>query len=166
VAAGILFRSWDSEERLSEAVETVEHVEPYQRGLFYKRELPCLLKVLGHFENRFHTVIIDGYVWLDADHRPGLGYHLYAAMERPISVVGVAKNPFRGSPHAERVLRGRSKRPLYVTSVGLDVRSAAKNIAAMRGYNRIPTMLKRVDRLCRDSASLMQDSSGIGCKIG
>ena len=39
-------------------------------------------------------MIIDGYVWLDAHHRPGLGAILHEALTRRVPVVGVAKTMF------------------------------------------------------------------------
>jgi deoxyribonuclease V len=40
---------------------------------------------------------------------------------------------------------------LYVTAVGIDPRAAASNVRGMHGKHRLPTMIKRVDRLCRDA---------------
>jgi deoxyribonuclease V len=65
-------------------------------------------------------------------------------------VVGVAKRPFRGAPALE-VLRGASARPLYVTAIGIDAAHAADGVRRMHGAHRIPTLLTRVDRLCRDT---------------
>jgi deoxyribonuclease V len=48
-------------------------------------------------------------------------------------------------------LRGDSSRPLYVTALGVDVETAAEDVRRMHGRFRLPTMLKRADRLCRDS---------------
>jgi len=49
------------------------------------------------------------------------------------------------------VLRGDSRRPLYVTAAGLDPAAAALHVRSMHGPFRIPTLLKRVDQLCRTS---------------
>ena len=63
-------------------------------------------------------------------------------------VVGVAKQAFADGV-AKPVLRGASKQPLWVTAVGTDVNSACERVRAMHGEHRIPTLLRRVDALCR-----------------
>jgi deoxyribonuclease V len=148
---GVLFRDWDSERPLLEFREIVRHVERYEPGSFYRRELPCLLMLLEQVKGRFEMVVIDGYVGLGKEERPGLGAHLFSALGETIPVIGVAKTPFRGATHARTVMRGRSRRPLYITSAGIDIEEAGRNIQAMHGPHRIPTLLKRVDRLCRES---------------
>ena len=40
------------------------------------------------------------------------------------------------------ILRGRSRCPLYVTAVGMDLAEAAGHIQAMHGPYWIPTLLK------------------------
>lgn len=95
------------------------------------------------------VVVIDGYVWL-ATRRPGLGAHLFDALGRSTIVVGVAKTSFHDNDAAIEVARA-STRPLYITAEGVDVRQAADDVRRMHGAHRIPTMLKRVDRLARES---------------
>jgi deoxyribonuclease V len=149
VAGAVLFSDWTAARPESELREFIERVEPYESGSFYKRELPCLLKLLKPLKDLVDTVIVDGYVWLGPENRPGLGAHLFAALDGEVSVIGVAKNPFRGATNSQLVLRGRSMRPLYVTAAGMDVIVAARNVQEMHGPHRIPTLLKRVDELCR-----------------
>jgi deoxyribonuclease V len=49
------------------------------------------------------------------------------------------------------VVRGtEAKRPLYVTAAGVGVDQAAAWVRSMHGPHRLPTLLKRVDRLCRE----------------
>ncbi len=150
-AGGVLFTHCISERPAREVREFIEQVEPYEPGSFYKRELPCLLKLLEPVKDRIETIIVDGYVWLGPQNRPGLGAHLYESLGKQVPVIGVAKSMFRGSTNAEAVLRGRSRRPLYVTAAGMGPVIAAKNIHGMRGPHRIPTLLKRVDQLCRSA---------------
>ena len=95
-----------------------------------------------------HAVLVDGFVWL-GEGRPGLGARLYEAIGGAYPVVGVAKNPFRGAP-AAAITRGGSARPLYITAVGLATSDAAARVESRHGPHRIPTLLKAVDRLCRD----------------
>ena len=145
----MLFEEWTSEQPVEELREFIENVAPYKPGSFFRRELPCLLKLLDRVLGRFDLVIIDGHVWLGAENRPGLGAHLYRALDGQVPVIGVAKSQFKGATNARPVLRGRSLRPLYVTAVGIDPVAAATNIKRMHGTYRIPTLLKRVDELCR-----------------
>ncbi len=150
VAACVLFQDW---EEATEAGHLVEHgpaAEPYEPGQFYRREMPHLLKVLAAVHEPLEAVIIDGYVWLGPD-KPGLGAHLYEALGRRLPVIGVAKTAFHSSRVAVPVLRGQSRRPLFVTAVGLDAHHAAECVRRMYGPSRLPTLLSRVDRLCRDS---------------
>ena len=67
-----------------------------------------------------------------------------------IPVIGVAKTKFNEATHAVPVLRGPSHRPLYVTAVGIKVAIAAEHVESMHGRYRIPTLLKKVDVLCRN----------------
>ena len=60
---------------------------------------PCILDVLRPIP-RPDIVIIDGYVWLDQKGTPGLGAHLWSALDQQVAVVGVAKSPRRGDPSA------------------------------------------------------------------
>lgn len=121
--------------------------EAYVPGEFYRRELPGTIEAV-HAAPDVAVVVIDGYVWLGGE-RPGLGARLHDAVRLP--VVGVAKTPFRDNDRAVEVLRGGSSKPLYVTAVGMDLAAAAANVARMHGPHRLPTMLKRVDRLARDA---------------
>jgi deoxyribonuclease V len=95
-------------------------------------------------------IVIDGYVWLDENRRPGFGAYLHEAMGERIPVVGVAKTRFATDDQAIEVRRGASDRPLYVTAAGIDPELAADAILEMHGAFRIPTLLKRVDSLSRD----------------
>ena len=91
--------------------------------------------------------MVDGYVDLDPDGRPGLGAHVHA--EFGVPVIGVAKTAFESATHAAQVLRGQSARPLYVTAAGMTAADAADLVAQMAGRFRMPDALKRVDRLAR-----------------
>ena len=97
------------------------------------------------------TVIIDGYVWLGADLRPGLGAHLYAALHDAMPVIGIAKTRFHETPPNTEVFRGLSSRPLFVTAVGIEADAARNAIRSMHGPHRKPTMLSLVDRACREA---------------
>lgn len=150
--AGVMFRDWADEEPASTQVVESTEVADYEPGSFYKRELPLILELLETVTPHPSIVVIDGYVHLDGEGRKGLGAHLFDALGGGVPVVGVAKSTFEGSPHAVAVHRGGSVRALYVTAAGLDPEEAAERVRSMSGSHRHPTLLKLVDRLCRDGA--------------
>lgn len=150
VTAVIGVEDWSDAVPAFEAVVRAPHAPlPYEPGAFYRRELPGLLAALSRLPP-IDVAVIDGYVWL-ARGRPGLGAHLHRAGGGAYAVVGVAKTPFRDNDCAVELLRGGSTRPLYVTAEGMDARAAAACVARMDGPHRLPTLLKRVDRLARDA---------------
>jgi deoxyribonuclease V len=119
---------------------------PYRSGEFYLRELPPLRAVLDG-EAGLALIVIDGYVDLDPQGRPGLGAYVHAEFGAP--VIGVAKTRFATATHAAQVRRGRSARPLYITAAGLTIADAARMVSEMAGPFRIPDALRGVDRLAR-----------------
>lgn len=149
VAACVEFEAWTDAVAIAEHVRLIPEVEAYVSGQFYKRELPCALAVLGDLAKPPALVIIDGYVQLDDQGQPGFGVYLWQALGEGTPVIGVAKNRFRRNPAAIELLRGGSSRPLFVTAVGMDVGDAAERVSEMHGEHRLPTLLKRVDQLCR-----------------
>jgi deoxyribonuclease V len=150
--ACVLFRDFADACAASAHVTHTADVAPYEPGAFYKRELPCLLAALAAAPDAPAIVVVDGYVWLSEDRRPGLGARLHEALGGGVIVVGVAKTSFTGSAFAEPVLRGTSVKPLYVTAEGVEAKTAAGWIRSMHGPHRLPTLLQRADRLCRDAA--------------
>ncbi|WP_354701957.1 Endonuclease V [Paraconexibacter sp. AEG42_29] len=131
---------------VTEHVVRIDDVEPYRPGHLFARELPCLeaaLAVAGEVD----LLIVDAYVDLDPEGRPGLG--AYAHTTFGIPVIGVAKTAFRTATHAIAVHRGNASRPLYVTAAGLEAEAAAAMVASMVGEFRMPDALRRVDSLAR-----------------
>ena len=124
----------------------LDEVAPYRPGNFYERELPAIRAVLAQ-TGPVELLVVDGFVDLDPAGRPGLGAHVHAELGRP--VIGVAKTFFHSATHAVPVLRGSSRRPLYVTAAGLALAEAAAIVEQMDGGTRIPTALGLVDRLAR-----------------
>ena len=110
-----------------------------------------MLKVLRKVDVSLETVLVDGYVWLGNDKSPGLGAHLFEALDGKIPVIGVAKTKFASAVIAKEIFRGNSRNPLYVTSAGINPDVAVQQIENMHGQFRIPTLLKRVDTLCRQA---------------
>ena len=144
-AACILADSWDADRPIDSFVALRTPVADYVPGAFWQRELPVLLTLLEGVKP--DIVIVDGYVWLDAEGRKGLGAHLYDALGAVI--VGVAKQSFNGGEFAHTVVRGTSNKALWVTAVGMDPAIAAAHVLAMHGEHRIPTLLAAADRLAR-----------------
>ncbi len=150
--AGVSFDDWNAEQPDMVYESTVDEIAAYVPGQFYKRELPCILALLSEHELSPDVIVVDGYVYLGDHSKPGLGMHLYNALEGKVSVIGVAKSEFYGASDGQEVYRGKSKVPLFVTSIGIDSGTAKGNIIKMSGNGRIPALLKRVDRICREKA--------------
>jgi deoxyribonuclease V len=149
LAAGVLFADWASPVIQGTVIRSIRKVAPYRPGRFFERELPCILAVLPDVPGRPAAILIDGYVVLGATGRDGLGAHLFKALNGDIAVVGVAKTKFAGTPTTAEVRRGGSRRPLYVTSIGIDADEARQCVQRMHGEHRVPTVLAAVDRACR-----------------
>ncbi len=151
-AAGVLLESWEAAVPAAVFVEALPAAEAYQPGSFYRRELPCLLAVLGRFPALPETVVVDGYVWLPPDQRPGLGARLYEALGHATPVVGIAKTAFAGVEScawAMQVFRGTSLKPLYVTAAGMAPELAARRVRDMAGKHRPPDGVRLADHLAR-----------------
>jgi deoxyribonuclease V len=149
-AAGIVFSKWEDKIIYKEYTVQLEKIKDYIPGQFYKRELPCLTKLLSIVEEDITTIIIDGFVWLDDLYKKGLGAYLYQKLNKTIPVIGVAKKSFYSlGENYREIYRGESKSPLFITSAGIDLDKSANCIKNMAGEHRIPTLLKKVDGLCR-----------------
>jgi len=153
LVAGVLFSSWESAEPHRCVITPVKKIVPYESGAFYKRELPCILALLDEVPEPLEVIVVDGFVSLGAEQNKGLGMHLYDALDQTTAVVGVAKQAFKDTPQECELLRGDSLKPIYVTAVGISLEEAVKNVASMHGKFRLPTLLKKVDRLCRGNSA-------------
>jgi len=149
--AAIAFNRWSDPEPVQEWAIQVSDPAAYVPGQFYRRELPCILALLKQIEVVPECIVIDGYVYLGGERKPGLGQYLFEALDGTTPVIGVAKSRFKDTPVGVEVFRGQSKRPLYVTAAGIDETEARHLIAGMYGHHRIPALLKRVDQLCRQA---------------
>lgn len=149
VAAGIGFSAWSQTSSDFELVSHISEVADYESGQFYKRELPCLLALIEEHRLQPKVIIVDGFVYLDQQQKPGLGKHLYDALGGRVAVIGVAKNAHQEIPNEWGVYRGESCKPLFVSSVGIQLDVAQQNILSMAGKFRMPTLLKQADSLCR-----------------
>lgn len=149
-AACVVADAWDASTPAREWTCVVPQVAPYEPGAFFQRELPCLLEVLRRAPP-LEAVVIDGYVWLDAQGTKGLGAHLHDALRVP--VLGLAKTAYRGSSFARAVPRPGSVKPLFLTCVGLSESEAVARVSRLHGSFRLPTLVKRVDALARGQAA-------------
>jgi deoxyribonuclease V len=126
-------------------------LEEYTPGEFYKRELPCIEKLLKKIDlAEIGLIIVDGFVFLDDLGKPGLGAHLYERLGKKIPVVGIAKTPYGENMKSVReVLRGESLKPLFVSAIGVDVDEVAKEVKGMHGNYRIPDLFRKLDQLTK-----------------
>lgn len=149
-AVGILF-NWKDDKPAQILTADISKVAPYEPGHFYKRELPCIEALLEDVNmDDIEAIIVDGYVYASNTKAYGLGGHLWETIVRAKPVIGVAKTPFKNNEETcMEVQRGDSKKPLYVSAIGIDLAEAAVEVAGMHGEFRIPTILKELDRLTR-----------------
>ena len=146
-------------ELVEERTATLAEVAEYRPGAFFARELPAIRAVLAG-TGPVDLLVVDGYVQLDPEGRPGLGAHVHD--ELGIPVIGVAKTEFRAATHAVRVLRGQAVRPLLVTAAGIDPEDAAALVRRMAGRYRMPDALRRVDRLSRSPTAAISVAGATG----
>jgi deoxyribonuclease V len=147
LAAAVAFRSWGDAAPAHEWAVPLSGLSEYVPGQFYKRELPCLQALLAASPVRPRTIIVDGHVWLGRG-QPGLGKYLYDDLRELVPVVGIAKRPFHKGC-AFPLFRGGSLNPLHVTVAGMHQATLEGYLCQLHGPHRIPTLLKRVDHLCR-----------------
>ena len=149
--AGVMFDDWEASTPQSTYVSKLPTVEEYRPGLFYERELPCIVNLLREHALQPDCIVVDGYVFLDGIAKPGLGKYLFDALAGQVKIIGVAKTSFAGIGPEFMVHRGESTRALYVTCAGVDVDAAKGQVLRMHGKYRMPTLLRTVDQLCRNT---------------
>ena len=116
---GVTFEHWIDNHEKETFISFLDKVNDYIPGQFYLRELPCILRLIEEHKLKPEYVVIDGFVFLDGESKPGLGKYLYDALNQKVAVIGVALD---------------------------DTKTF---IRSMHGDYRVPTLLKRVDQLCR-----------------
>ena len=148
-ASCVVFQKDEEEHILAEYNVLVNEINEYIPGQSYKRELPCILKVLDEVKEKIDFIIVDSFVWINDNHK-GLGGYLYEALDCKTPVMGVAKTFFKDSTNYLEVYRGDSNKPLYVSAANLDLNYAAQFVKELKGDYRMPQVLKRVDQLSRE----------------
>ncbi|WP_298515826.1 endonuclease V [uncultured Kordia sp.] len=143
--------NWEDETPQQIYTDIITEVEPYIPGEFYKRELPCIVKVLQQVPlDTLEAIIVDGHVFVHNDKKYGLGGYVWEAFDKKIPIIGIAKKSFI---HTEKVAtpikRGSSESPLFVSCIGIDKETVLDNIKLLHGSHRMPTILKLVDSISR-----------------
>jgi deoxyribonuclease V len=146
------FAEWNEDKNFKIHSEIIDNVEEYIPGEFYKRELPCILSLLKQIDlSTIEVIVVDGFVYLNDENKYGLGGYLYEKLNKEIPIIGVAKTNFASIEKNKKALfRGESKKPLYITSIGIDLDEAYKKVESMAGEYRFPTLLKELDRLSKE----------------
>ncbi|GAA3778689.1 endonuclease V [Flavobacterium ginsengiterrae] len=146
------FNEWNESKNFKVHTEIIDNVAEYIPGEFYKRELPCIISLLNKIDlKNIEAIIVDGFVYLDDDKKYGLGGHLYEKLNKEIPIIGVAKTNFASIEKDKKALfRGDSIKPLYITSIGIDLEEAFQKVENMAGEFRMPTLLKELDRLTKE----------------
>jgi len=148
----VSINEWTDKEITTYFCETIEGIKQYESGAFYLRELPCITSLFNKINLiEGDIIVIDGFVILDDNHKNGLGGYLYEHLKHKNPIIGVAKNDFVKLQNLKMpIFRGDSKKPLYITSKGIDLAVASEYIKNMDGPYRIPTILKIVDQKSRE----------------
>lgn len=151
-SVGVVFESWADAKPIEIITSYTENLHEYESGSFYKRELPCIQELLKLTDiNQLHTIVVDGYVYVNNEKKPGLGHYVYTEFSGEIPVIGVAKSAFRDNEAVvKRIYRGNSTKPLYITSVGMELEVAAGHIQSMYGEYRFPHLLKLLDKQTKE----------------
>lgn len=146
------FEHWRSTEPLTFHELEMDVAAEYQPGEFYKRELPCILEILKYSDlEKVEAIIIDGYVVLDDKGKAGLGAILYNKINKKVPIIGIAKRPFhQNRKNVALVFRGKSKNPLYITSIPFNPENYADKVKNMAGLYRIPDLIKLLDQKTKD----------------
>lgn len=144
---GVSFNSWEDENYQKIYSEIIEGVAEYEPGSFYKRELPCITSLLKKINlDEIDTIIVDGYVILDDNGKLGLGGRLFEKLDKQIPIIGVAKTGYHSNKlNTKALIRGKSKNPLYISALGIELNLAYENIKSMHGKHRMPTLLQLMD---------------------
>ena len=149
----IRFDGWGAIIPVNIYSEVLTGIEDYIPGEFFRRELPCIVNLLEKILlDDVEAIVIDGFVFLDDSGKAGLGAQLYNFLNSSIPIIGVAKSNFKTIEKLKNILlRGLSDKPLHITSMGIDTDLATEKIKSMNGQYRIPTLLKLLDRLTKES---------------
>ncbi len=149
----LAFNKWTDSDPIKIYEEIITGVAKYEPGSFYKRELPCILSLLEKISlDKIDLIIVDSYVILDDKGKLGLGGHLFNELNNQIPIIGVAKSGYKEIKNNVReLLRGESKKPLYISAMGIELNLAFEYIKSMHGNYRIPTLLQIMDSKTKEN---------------
>lgn len=155
---GLIFNEFTDARYIQKIEKYRNDIADYEPGAFYKRELPCIMDILADLDlTQLKYIIVDGYVFLDDDGKPGLGAHLYEALPIKVPVIGVAKTSFANNKkYVAEIFRGTSQKPLFITALGEDLTKAATMVRSMSGEYRFPAMLKELDNFTKSDAVITE----------
>jgi len=151
---GVLFH-WEDVVPQDVIIEYIDDVEEYIPGQFYKRELPCLMKIIEKLDiGQLEAIIVDGHIYVDNDRNYGLGGRLYEVLENKTPIIGVAKTTFyNNNETVTEIKRGKSNNPLYISAIGIDLSIVSQKILDMYGGFRIPNILKTLDQITKNDSN-------------
>lgn len=152
-AAAVAFDDWDAAEPSQTYTSRCQRVDQAAGSEPDLRDLTCILQLLREHGLAPDTLLINGFVHLDAQETAGLGWHLYLALGGRVAVIGVARSARSGLTGQFEVFREELTRPLTVTCAGVDLGAAKTRLRAMHGKRRLPTLLKLAARIAKAEAS-------------
>lgn len=107
------------------------------------------MSVLKQVKGEYDLIALDGFASFDSPH-VSLGEHLYKLLESRTPVIGIAKSFNRlAIGKAQKLFRGESNSPVYITAMGLDVEMASEYVRLLHGPFRIPSVIKDTDQLSK-----------------
>ncbi|HEY4081625.1 MAG TPA: endonuclease V [Burkholderiaceae bacterium] len=150
-AAAVAFDAWDSSEATKTFRTHIAPIEKAARGALDLRELPCVLQLLREHKLEPELILIDGFVHLDTEETPGLGWHLFQALGGKTPIIGLSKTSRPGLSTQFEVMREEETKPMIVTCAGIDIGAAKGRVRAMHGRKRVPTLMKLATRLAKSA---------------
>jgi deoxyribonuclease V len=149
--AAVGFEAWDAAEATKTWFSRVALAEGAAGEAADARKVQGVLQLMAEHRLEAELIVIEGFVHLDAEETPGLGMLLFRALDGKVPVVGVSKKAMPGLSAQFEVAREDEAPPLYVTCAGLDIGAAKARLRAMHGRKRVPTLLKLVARLAKNT---------------
>ncbi len=147
--AGIVARDILAEKEDAVVTAMVHDIADYVPGQFYKRELQSVEAIIDQLKvEDIDLIVVDGYADSGTTEH-ALGTFVFEKYQIP--VIGIGKNKYDRCILTDlEVYRGESKKPLYVTSKGMDNEEAKRLVKNMAGEFRLPYFVKYADNRARD----------------
>lgn len=159
---GVVFSHFNDDTPAKVIEVTVPDVGEYVPGEFYKRELKVLEAIYAEYKKLYKksplVVFVDAYV--DLGDKKGCGRYFADAIDNDSVVIGIAKNEYKPATEAgvsQPILRGESKKHLFVTSTIIPKEDAGTLVEMLHGDNRHPTIIKKTDMLTKEFVQRVKD---------